>query len=176
MGKRTELYDPLNHNQKTKVPLVKPPFRISYFCNEIFQRKSKYGIPEAAKRMELMFHEADRRVPMARYALLMLQVGSELQRSLEILQTKRILDIGNLYKSVEFKDHPLVSSDIFPNQIAIGRRDSSSITEQTFLTWQSVLTDLIFQLSEHLQHFSVYVESRRIPSFSELRPKTSTQE
>ena len=177
MGKRNDRYDPCTAEARGKVPLVQPPFRVSYFCKEACKLNYKVNSELAIKKLQDYIQENKRSPITANYTMLMLKTGVLLQDALKELETTRHLKIVELMPIINFIDHPLLTKNVFPESPYIySKPNSKQITNESFLTWNTVLRDLIFQLSEHVRHFLLFVESHRIPTFSQLAPKSSTPE
>lgn len=176
MGKKTEEYDPLNKKQIIKTPLVQPPFRICWFHNQVCPRLTVTDRMTATEKLNLTFSKHKIETQIAKYVVALAQVGAILQDAFDKLNKERIVDVKALVPMIEFKDHPLINESIFPVHVNYGRHKGKPVTDDVFLIWHTVLTDLLFQLGEHLKHFVVFVESHQIPSFAELRRASSSQE
>lgn len=151
---KNELPIPARH---LSFPLIGPPFIFQYISKEVLGNNFCGGENSRRRAAGLVKRSATTKT---KYLLYLLHVGSELQKSLNTLETTRTLEVKKLQEMIVLGSHPVFKAEN-------ARRGSDhTITDRNFLIWHMVFTDLLLMLRSHLLNFVSNYQLAKMPEYN----------
>ena len=146
-----------------KWPTISRPFVTRYFIVRLSERNLKQN---NRPKLDSYLQNEKKRI---KYVLLLLELGSHLQKSLRLLETERKVVLSKeLKEGISFVGMPELK---IVSKYRATFDTKVSLTDATYLAWHEAFINLLFQLSEYLHHFTVFSDTTRLPAYADVEAK-----